>query len=250
MCRLGHRQIKIAVKLLLHRIVVRMNHLGVRRIRNLVSFLHCMRRKKHILVKNNRRFKSAELLKQIPAVCSAHVRAEKSLNAKPRYVLTALDASLIGIIKLSGIALDDAAVLPRELPCIRDRNRIFGWSPRIVRTGCERMHQMFHQPFVCRHRILCHEYQNIRFGIPRSHIPGTTVVKVLSGHVKNAARKRKLLPNLFDRILPYSLIPQCFLGINQNKFMYNKGLLLQFLQEQTKSVIRFVSRNYDIYTHQ
>jgi hypothetical protein len=32
--------------------------------------------------------------------------------------------------------------------------------------------------------------------------------------------------------------------------MYNKGLLLQFLQEQTKSVIRFVSRNYDIYTHQ
>ena len=109
---------------------------------------------------------------------------------------------------------------------------------------------MFHQPFVCRHRILCHEYQNIRFGIPRSHIPGTAVVKVLSGHVKNAARKRKLLPNLFDRILPYSLIPQCFLGINQNKFMYNKGLLLQFLQEQTKSVIRFVSRNYDIYTHQ
>ena len=112
------------------------------------------------------------------------------------------------------------------------------------------MHQMFHQSVVSRHSILCHENQNIRFGIPRSHIPGTTVVKGLSGHMENAAWKRKLLSDLFDRILPDGIVPQCLLGIHQNKFMYNKGLLLQFLQEQTKSVIRFVSRNYDIYTHQ
>ena len=112
------------------------------------------------------------------------------------------------------------------------------------------MHQMFHQPVVSRHGILCHKNQNIRTGISHSRIPGTAVIKILSGHMENAAWKRKFLSDLLDRILPDGIVPQRLLGIHQNKFMYNKGLLLQFLQEQTKSVIRFVSRNYDIYTHQ
>ena len=99
-------------------LVMGMNHLCFRAIRNLSTlFDHCSSQD-HILVKDRVFHKSTKLQIFFPSPGRTHIRAEKSLDPKSVQIFFCLHHALLRIVKASGVFFHLSAILIRKLSCI------------------------------------------------------------------------------------------------------------------------------------
>ena len=163
--------VEIASELFLTRITMRMLYLRFRLIGNPVSRLHRLVCINHILIKNSRRLKAVQMVKNGQTVHGAGIGAEIGFDSQSLFILFPLEKRSVCIIERTGNLFRLRCIFSRHLLCIDHCYSRLSFKDFLHLTGqvlCERS------------GVLCQKKQEVRLcsGERSSRISRTCVIKV------------------------------------------------------------------------